>query len=92
MAENRVDCRQIKINITSFENNNIGCGIFLDISKAFDAMDHSILLCIPVKYGIRGITLKWLKGYLSERYQYVSRDTSFPLVKKLNVEFLKDSY
>ena len=68
--------------INSFENNNIGCGIFLDISKAFDTMDHSILLGILGKYGIRGIALKWFNSYLSEGYQYVSLDTSLSSLKK----------
>ena len=78
--------------INSFENNNIDCGIVLDISKEFDTMDHSILLGKLSKYGIRSITLKWYKSYLSERYQYVSLDTSSSSSKKLNVDFLKDPY
>ena len=62
--------------MNSFENKNIGCGIFLDIFKAFDTMDHSILLGKLSKYGICGVTLKWFKSYLSEFSQYVSLDTS----------------
>ena len=63
--------------LINFEDNKLTCGIFLDISKAFDTIDHNILLSKLYKYGIRGITLNWFKNYLSNRYQFVSiNDTS----------------
>ena len=58
--------------INSFEDNKLTCGIFLDISKAFDTIDHNILLSKPYKYGIRGNTLNWFMNYLCNRYQFVS--------------------
>ena len=58
--------------INSFEDNKLTCGIFLDISKAFDTIDHNILLSKLYKYGIRGNTLNWFMNYLSNRYQFVS--------------------
>ena len=56
------------------ECNDIVIGIFLDLKKAFDTVDHTILLKKLYAYGIRGITLKWIKSYLSDHSQYVIYD------------------
>src|ERR1043165_110846 len=56
---------------TAVDQNEFGIGVFVDLSKAFDTLDHVILLKKLAHYGIRGIALSWIKSFLSDRYQYV---------------------
>ena len=56
----------------SFERGEYTLGIFIDLSKAFNTVDHEILIFKLEYYGIKGKTLKRLKSYLSERKKCIS--------------------
>src|SRR5688572_4223251 len=55
----------------SIDDGKYAIGIFLDLSKAFDTINHKILFDKLYRYGIRGNALDWIKSYLSNRYQQV---------------------
>ena len=59
---------------TSIDNNLITCGVFIDFSKAFDTVNHEILLAKLFKYGIRCHSLQWFNSYLTNRLQFVQID------------------
>lgn len=58
----------------NIDNNKYTIGIFIDLKKAFDTIDHEILIKKLYFYGIRGHTLNWLSSYLSKRNQFVEID------------------
>ena len=55
--------------IDSLENKEFACCIFQDFAKAFDTVDHKILLSKLKHYGIRGVAYQWFSSYLTDRHQ-----------------------
>ena len=53
-------------------DGNIGCGAFEDLQKAFDTVDHQILLAKRKHYAICGVSNDWFKSYLPNHNHYVS--------------------
>ena len=64
--------------MNSMENQEITAVLFLDLQKAFDTVQHDILLKKLHHYGIRGIAYKLMSSYLSGRKQYtkIQKDAS----------------
>ena len=56
-------------------------GFLLDYSKAFDTINHKILLRKLYHYGIRGVALKWFESYLYNRQQFVCINNSNSSIK-----------
>ena len=64
----------VRSNLWNFEKNKYTLGVFIDLSKAFDTVDHKILLSKLEIYGIKGNIFKWFESYLTNRKQYIQID------------------
>ena len=80
------------LDITNEWYKNIDVGklngiVFLDLKKAFDTVDHNILLKKIAIYGIKGTAYRWLESYLSNRTQYccVNSKLSSPAIMKTGI-------
>ena len=59
---------QIRKNL---DNKTFSCGVFVDLEKAFDTVNHKILIEKLKHYGIRDVANKWISSYLNNRKQHV---------------------
>ena len=76
----------------NIDNGLFSCCVFLDFSKAFDTIDHKILLWKLHNYfGIRGTCLNLFKNYLSSRYQYINILGHYSSNNKMTIEVLQGS-
>ena len=60
--------------LKDIDEKSISLAIFMDLSKAFDTLDHSILIKKLAHYGVKGTVLEWSISYLTGRSQYVEID------------------
>ena len=60
--------------LSAIDGQRCCAGVFIDLKKAFDTVDHELLVEKLKVYGIRGVANKWLQNYLTNRKQYVVID------------------
>ena len=75
----------------AIENNEFTIGIFLDLSKVFDTVNHKILLQKMESYGIRGMPYKWFQNYLTDREQIVKFNNILSRKEKIKCGVLQGS-
>ena len=68
---------------TDLDNGDFAAGVFIDLKKAFDTVDHDILLKKLEYYGVRGLLKDWFQSYLKNRKQFVSVNNSTSNTKEI---------
>ena len=73
-STNRVLIGLTEMIRNALDNGNFACGVFIDLQKAFDSVNHDILLSKLNHYRNRGVVFDWFKSYLSDKTQYATID------------------
>ena len=71
--------------LRGFESQKISCGIFLDLKKAFDTVDHAILMQKLQAYGVNGTFWSIINSYLSNRYQCVEFKNALSNLREIKI-------
>ena len=74
-----------------FENNCFTLGIFIDLSKAFDTIDHQILISKLNNYGVKGKNLSCFKSYLENRKQYLNYSNDVTNLAQIKCDVSQES-
>ena len=69
----------------AFEIKKCILGLFLDLSMAFDCVDHQILIQQIKHYDVLGTALDWFDSYLHDKMQYVSINDKSSATKNVNI-------
>ena len=76
----------------AIDQAKVTLGLFIDLFKAFDTVNHDILLEKLEFYGVRGVALQWFKSYLSGRSQFVQYNGYNSSFNMLNVVYRRVQY
>ena len=68
---------------TALDKRMSTLGVFIDLKKAFDTIDHELLIKKLQHYGFRGIVLEWLKSYLKNRKQYIDYENTNSVLSEI---------
>ncbi len=83
-------CQTVLIKLTDYFLNNMDNGeltgvLLIDLRKAFDLVDHELLLHKMELYGCQTVTMSWFRSYLFNRQQCVSYDGHLSSLKNVNL-------
>ena len=70
----------------NFDDGKFTLGVFIDLPKAFDTVDHQILLNKLKHYGANEKTLAWLQSYLSQRKQYIENTNDIKYLLEIDCD------